>query len=75
MNTIADIEAALPSLTIAELLQVQRAIRRQLLQRSESIVYQDAYGIITERELIASADETFQAYDQEESEVAKNATT
>ena len=69
MNLVADIEAALPVLTTDELLRVQDAIRRQLLQRAEYIVYQDAYGTITERELIASADEAFQAYEKAESEV------
>ena len=35
------------------------------------IVYDDAYGTVTEAELIASADEAFQDYDQEEAEHAK----
>jgi hypothetical protein len=72
MKTIAEIEAALPGLTIEELLQVQGAIRRQLLHLGESIVYHDAYGTTTQRELIASADEAFQAYDKAESEAAKD---
>ena len=74
MSTVAEIEAALPGLTAEELVQVERAVHRQVLQRSNGIMYNDAYGRLTERELIASADEAFQAYDKAESEDAKGRT-
>lgn len=74
MSTVAEIEAALPGLTAEELLRVERAVHRQVLQRSNGIIYDDAYGRMTERELIASADEAFQAYDKAESEDAKGRT-
>lgn len=56
--SVADIEAALPGLTTEELSRVERAVHR----------------LVTERELIASADEAFQAYDNAEAEDAKSRT-
>jgi hypothetical protein len=66
MSTVAEIEAALPNLTPEELSRVERAVHRLVVQRSNAIIYGDAYGVVTERELIASADEAFQAYDKAE---------
>jgi hypothetical protein len=74
MSSVAEIEAALPNLTAEELIQVERAVHRQVLQRSNGTIYNDAYGVLTERDLIASADEAFQAYDKAESEDAKSRT-
>jgi hypothetical protein len=39
--------------------------------QGEGIIYDDAHGIVTEADLIASADEAFQAYDKAESEQPK----
>jgi hypothetical protein len=72
MNTVAAIKAALPGLTVEELSCVQRAVHRQLPQRSNGIIYDDGFGVITERELIASADEAFLAYDKAQAKDAKS---
>ena len=71
MSTVAEIEAALPKLTAPELAQVERALHDQYRQRGGGIVYDDAYGTVTEADLIASADEAFQTYDRAEAEHAK----
>lgn len=71
MSTVAEIEAALAKLTAPELAQVERALRNQYRQRGGGIVYNDDYGTVTEADLIASADEAFQAYDRAEAEHAK----
>ena len=71
MSTVAEIEAALPKLTAPELAQIERALHNQYRQRGGGIVYDDDYGAVTEADLIASADEAFQAYDRAEAEHAK----
>jgi hypothetical protein len=71
MSTVAEIEAALPKLTAPELAQVERALLNLYRQRGGGLVYDDAYGTVTEADLIASADEAFQAYDRAEAAHAK----
>ncbi|HEY6227728.1 MAG TPA: hypothetical protein VI282_11460 [Verrucomicrobiae bacterium] len=66
MSTVAEIVAALPRLTGEELSRVEREVHRQVLQRSNAISYDDAYGVVSDKDLIASADEAFQEYDKEE---------
>jgi hypothetical protein len=69
MSTVAEIEAVLPNLTNEELVRVERAVHDQFRQRGGGIVYDDAYGVETEADLIASAEQAFLAYDRAE---AKN---
>jgi len=71
MSTVKEIEAALPNLTAEDLVRVEQAVHNQYRQRGGGIVYDDAYGVVTEADLIASADEAFHAYDKAESEHAK----
>ena len=66
MSTIAEIEAALPKLTTEELTRVEQAVHTQYRQCGGGIIYDDAYGVVTESDLIASADEVFQAYGRAE---------
>jgi hypothetical protein len=66
MSTVAEIEAVLPKLTTEQLQQIERAVHKQVLQRADGVVYNDKYGVVTEGDLIASADEAFQAYDKAE---------
>jgi hypothetical protein len=68
MSTVSEVEAILPTLTTDELLQLQRAVHHQLIRRINRIIYDDVYGLVTEREYITSADEAFQIYDKAESE-------
>ena len=39
--------------------------------QGEGIIYDDAHGVVTEADLIALADEAFQAYDKAESKQPK----
>ncbi len=71
MSTIAEIEAVLPKLTAEELGRVERAVHNQFRQRGSGIIYDDTCGVETEADLIASADEAFQAYDKAEAKHAK----
>ena len=71
MSTIAEIEAVLPKLSAEELERVERAVHNQFRQRGGGIIYDDTYGVETEADLIAAADEAFQAYDQAEAAHAK----
>ena len=71
MSTIGEIEAVLPKLTAEELGRVERAVHNQFRQRGGGIIYDDTCGVETEADLIASADEAFQAYDKAEAKHAK----
>jgi hypothetical protein len=71
MSTVVEIESVLPNLTTEELRRVEKAVHQQYRQRHDEIVCDDSYGVITESDLIASADQTFLAYDKEEQERAQ----
>ena len=71
MSTVAEIEAVLAKLTTKELVQVEKAVHNQFRQRGGGIVYDDAYGVETEADMIASADQAFLEYDKAEAENAK----
>lgn len=66
MSTVAEIEAALPQLSTEQLLRVEQALHQQYRQRGGNLIYDDAYGVVTDVDLIASAEEAFLAYDQQE---------
>jgi hypothetical protein len=70
MSTVAEIEAALPQLSTAELLKVEQALHAIYRQRQDGIIYDDAYGVLTEADLLNSAEEAFLSYDREEAENA-----
>ena len=74
MSTVAEIEAALPKLSTEQLVRVEQALHQQYRQRGGNLTYDDAYGVETDADLIASADEAFLAYDQEEAEHAQHRT-
>lgn len=67
MSTVAEIEAALPNLTDQELTHIEHALHAIYRQRKTGIVYDDAYGVVTESQLMEEAAQAFQTYDQEES--------
>jgi hypothetical protein len=46
-------------------------VHQQYRQRQDGIVCDDSYGVITEADLIASAEQAFLAYDKEEQERAQ----
>jgi hypothetical protein len=68
MSTVAEIESVLPKLTTEELRRVEEAVHQQYRQRHDGIVFDDCYGVVTEADLIASAEQAFLAYDKEEQE-------
>jgi hypothetical protein len=61
-----EIEAELLPLSTKELLQVERSLHAIYRQRNDSILYDDAHGVLTEADLIAAAEDAFVAYDKEE---------
>ena len=69
--SIAEIEAAIPRLSLEELHRIEQAVHLQYRERHDSVIYDDSYGVITEADLIASADRAFLIYDKEEQENAK----
>jgi hypothetical protein len=71
MSTIVEIEAVLPKLTTEELRRVEEAVHQQYRQRQDGIVCDDSYGVVTETDLIASAEQAFLAYEKEEQEHAQ----
>ena len=72
MSTIAEIEAALPKLSTAELVRIERAVHCQFRQRGGGIIHDDTYGVETEADLIMLADAAFQSYDKAEAKNAKH---
>ena len=66
MSSVAEIEAALPTLSTEELHQIEKALHLQYRERKSPPVYDDAYGTVTERDLISAADKAFLEYDKEE---------
>ena len=70
MSTVAEITSALPNLSTEELQQIERSLISIYRQRNSGIIYDDAYGVVTEADLIASAEEAFLAYDKEEAKDA-----
>lgn len=71
MSTLAEIEAAVPGLTTAELMRLEQTLHQLYRTRGDAVVYDDRHGVVTEADLIASADEAFQAYDREEAAYAQ----
>jgi hypothetical protein len=74
MSTVAEIEAALPLLSTEQLLRVEQALHQQYRQRGGNLIYDDSYGVVTDADLIASAEAAFLAYDKEEAENAQHRT-
>ena len=70
MSTLGEIEAALPQLNDQELRQLERSLRRLYRERNLQVLYDDAYGVYTDADLIASAEEAFLMYDREEDQHA-----
>jgi len=70
MSTVAEIEAVLPQLSNQDLLRVEQALHAIYRQRQNGIIYDDAYGVLSEADLINSAEEAFLEYDREEAQNA-----
>ena len=59
MSSVTEIQAALPQLSTPELLQIEQSLHAIYRQRKDGLIYDDAYGVVTEADLIASAEEAF----------------
>ena len=66
MSTVADITNVLPNLSTEELQQVERTLISIYRQRKSGIIFDDAYGVWTEEDQVAVADQAFQMLDQAE---------
>ena len=66
MSTVAEITNTLPNLSTEELQQVERALISIYRQRKSGIIYDDAYGVWTEEDQMAAADEVFRMLEVEE---------
>lgn len=71
MSTVAEIADALPKLNDDELRQIERALISIYRQRRTGIVYDDAYGVWTEEDQMAVADEAFLLMEAEEKKQKK----
>jgi hypothetical protein len=66
MSTLAEIEAATAGLTVAELQHLERTVHALYKSRGHGLIYDDAYGTVSDEDLIAEADAAFLAYDRAE---------
>ena len=71
MSTVAEIASALSNLSIEELQQVERALISIYRQRHSGIIFDDAYGVWTEEDQMAAADQAFQMFDRAETKPQK----
>ena len=66
MRTVAEIQAALPTLGNDELRQVEQSVRQLYRARNAGIIFDDAYGVWTEADQASAAAEVFEMLDREE---------
>ena len=66
MSTVAEIQAALPTLGNDELRQVEQSVRQLYRARNAGIIFDDAYGVWTEADQASAAAEAFEMFDREE---------
>ena len=65
MSTVAEISEALPQLSNSELREVERALLRTYRERKVGIIFDDAYGTLTEEDLGALHDEAMRVIEGE----------
>ena len=66
MSSVSEIIQVLPSLTNKELGEVERALIQTYRERKIGIVFDDAYGVMTEEDMVANAAEMFAQMDRAE---------
>jgi hypothetical protein len=66
MSTVAEITNALANLSTEELQQVERTLISIYRQRKSGIIFDDAYGVWTEEDQMAVADQAFRMFDKAE---------
>jgi hypothetical protein len=68
MSSVADIEAALPSLSPGELRRVAARVDELFRRVKGTAIYDDSHGLLSDADLIIAADQAFQLYDREEAD-------
>lgn len=63
MSTVTEVTEVLPKLTTDELQQVEDSLIRLYRERRQGIILDDAYGVLTERDLAAVQEETLRLID------------
>ena len=63
MSTVTEVTEILPKLTTDELQQVEDSLIRIYRERRQGIIFDDAYGVLTERDLAAAQEETLRLID------------
>lgn len=71
MSTVAEITSALSNLSTEELQEVERTLISIYRQRKSGIIFDDAYGVWTEEDQMAVADQAFQLFDRAETKDKK----
>lgn len=66
MNSAAEIIQVLPTLTNEDLGKVERVLIQVYRDRKVGIVFDDAYGVLTEAHLAVIADDAFSELDRSE---------
>jgi len=66
VSTLTEIKAALPRLSDKELKQLADDLDRLFRERKGASIYHDAYGTLSEADLIVAAERAFQEYDKAE---------
>lgn len=59
MNTVSEIQTGLPQLSTLELLPVDQSLHDIYRYRKDGMAYNAPYGMVTEADLIASAEAAF----------------
>ncbi|MDR3456089.1 MAG: hypothetical protein P4N60_01475 [Verrucomicrobiae bacterium] len=65
MSTVAEINETISQLTIDELRAVEQRLLQEYRQRKVGIIFDDAYGTLTEEDLRAIQDEALRVIDGE----------
>jgi len=63
MSTLKDIREALPNLNMNELLQVEQTLHQLQRERSDGIIFDDAYGVWTAEDHASAAAEAWAILD------------
>lgn len=67
MSTVAEIAEAIPNLTTEQLREVEQAVIKCYRERKVGIIFDDAYGTLTEQDLMAIHEDALRVIDGEPS--------
>ena len=66
MNTLDEIQAVLPNLSIKELFSIERSIHEIYRERDARMIYDDSYGVWTEEDQTSASAEVMALMDAAE---------